>query len=97
MELVDESLDANEMESNEVKKVIEIGLMCTQSVGSRPTISEVVVLQLSSSELGLTLTRPNFINSTQPVQTRLANGESPNAIESPASNATVSSSELYAR
>lgn len=97
MELVDESLDPNDFEPNEVKKVIEIGLMCTQSVRSRPTMSNVVVLLLSNGELGLTLTRPNFINSTNPVQTRVANGGSRAATELPASNATVSISELYAR
>ncbi|RWR92877.1 cysteine-rich receptor-like protein kinase 2 [Cinnamomum micranthum f. kanehirae] len=97
MELVDESLDPNDFEPNEVNKVIEIGLMCTQSVRSRPTMSDVVVLLLSNGELGLTLTRPNFINSTHPVQTRVANGGSLVATELPASNATVSISELYAR
>lgn len=97
MELVDESFGPNDLEPNEVKKVIEIGLMCTQSVRSRPTMSNVVVLLLSNGELGLTLTRPNFINSTHPVPTRVANGGSPVATELPASNATVSISELYAR
>lgn len=97
MAMVDESLDPNELEPNEVKKVIEIGLMCTQSVRSRPTMSNVVVLLVSGGELGLSLARPNFINSTHPVQTRVANGGSPVATELPASNATVSISELYAR
>lgn len=45
--LVDETLDPNEYNEQEVKKIIEIALMCTQSpVNLRPTMSEVVVMLL---------------------------------------------------
>ncbi|XP_024961311.1 cysteine-rich receptor-like protein kinase 2 [Cynara cardunculus var. scolymus] len=43
--LIDETLDLEEGEEEHVKKIIEIGLTCTQSpVGLRPTMSEVVLL-----------------------------------------------------
>ena len=45
MELVDESLNPNDYDAEEVKKIIEIGLLCTQAYTDlRPTMSEVVVL-----------------------------------------------------
>ncbi|KAI9100226.1 hypothetical protein K1719_024444 [Acacia pycnantha] len=45
LELVDNTLDPNEYDAEEVKKIIEIGLLCTQaSAAVRPTISEVVML-----------------------------------------------------
>ncbi|XP_028774942.1 cold-responsive protein kinase 1-like isoform X1 [Neltuma alba] len=43
MEFVDETLDPNEYDAEEVKKIIEIGLLCTQaSPAARPTMFEVV-------------------------------------------------------
>ncbi|KAK7393168.1 hypothetical protein VNO78_21661 [Psophocarpus tetragonolobus] len=51
LELVDKSLDPNNYDAEEVKKVISIALLCTQaSAAMRPTISEVVVL-LSCNDL----------------------------------------------
>lgn len=97
MELVDESLDRTEYVSVEMKKMIQIALMCTQSVALRPTMSNVVVLLLSNGELSLTLTRPNFINANNPVQNRVVHIDLPNDEESPASNATISVSHLSAR
>ncbi|KAK6912366.1 Gnk2-homologous domain [Dillenia turbinata] len=47
IELVDERIDPNEYEAEEAKKIIEIGLMCTQEVALRPTMSEVAVMLLS--------------------------------------------------
>ncbi|XP_028800635.1 cysteine-rich receptor-like protein kinase 2 [Neltuma alba] len=45
LELVDKTLDPNDYDEEEVKKVIEIGLLCTQAYADiRPTMSEVVVL-----------------------------------------------------
>ena len=45
LHLIDETLDLKECEEEHVKKIIEIGLTCTQSpVGLRPTMSEVVLL-----------------------------------------------------
>ncbi|KAL8532318.1 hypothetical protein ACS0TY_008786 [Phlomoides rotata] len=42
--LADESLESGEYEVNDLKKMTEIALVCTQPVSSRPTMSEVVVL-----------------------------------------------------
>ena len=45
LELVDKSLDPNDYDAEEVKKVIAIALLCTQaSAAMRPAMSEVVVL-----------------------------------------------------
>ncbi|KAG5146577.1 hypothetical protein JHK84_032120 [Glycine max] len=45
LELVDKSLDPNNYDAEEVKKVIAIALLCTQaSAAMRPAMSEVVVL-----------------------------------------------------
>lgn len=45
MKLVDETLDPSKYKEEDIKKVIEIALMCTQSpVSVRPTMSEVVML-----------------------------------------------------
>ncbi|KAI9073126.1 hypothetical protein K1719_044903 [Acacia pycnantha] len=45
IELADDTLDLNEYETEEVKKIIEIGLLCTQaSTELRPSMSEVIVL-----------------------------------------------------
>ena len=51
LELVDKSLNLNNYDSEEVKKVIGIALLCTQaSSAMRPAMSEVV-LQLISNDL----------------------------------------------
>ena len=45
LELVDKTLDPNDYDAEEVTKIIEIGLLCTQaSTQARPMMSEVVVL-----------------------------------------------------
>ncbi|KAI9100144.1 hypothetical protein K1719_024362 [Acacia pycnantha] len=45
IELVDDTLDPNEYNTEEVKRIIEIGLLCTQaSAELRPSMSEVTVL-----------------------------------------------------
>lgn len=65
LKLVDETLDSDEYKPEDVKKVIEIALMCTQSPASlRPTMSEVVVLLISDRSLELVpLSRPTFVYS----------------------------------
>ena len=51
-EFVDKTLDPNEYDAEEVKKIIEIGLLCTQtSPASRPTMFEVVDMIESKGEL----------------------------------------------
>ncbi|KAK4278108.1 hypothetical protein QN277_016000 [Acacia crassicarpa] len=45
LELVDKALDPNEYDAEEVKKTIEIGLLCVQaSADARPMMSEVVAM-----------------------------------------------------
>ncbi|XP_028797864.1 cold-responsive protein kinase 1-like, partial [Neltuma alba] len=45
LELVDNTLDSNDYDAEQVKKIIEIGLLCTQASATiRPTMSEVVAL-----------------------------------------------------
>lgn len=93
MKLVDESLDPNEYDTEQAKRVMKIALMCTQSsVASRPSMPEVVVLLLSKGEAELKPTRPTFIDSTKRVQT-----DTSTSTASCTSNATVSISQVSAR
>lgn len=93
MKLVDERLDPSEYQTEQVKRVMEIALMCTQSsVASRPSMSEIVVLLLSKGEVELKPTRPTFIEATKRVQT-----DTSSSTASSASNATVSISQFSAR
>lgn len=64
---MDETLDANEYNEQEVKKVVEIALMCTQSPANlRPSMSEVVVMLLSDrSTESRTPSRPTIISMDQ--------------------------------
>ncbi|MED6113952.1 hypothetical protein PIB30_075592 [Stylosanthes scabra] len=88
MELVDKNLDPNEYDLEEVKRVIEIGLMCTQaSAAKRPKMSEVVVLLTSKAQLDhLQPSIPVFVESNSKPQGSLFY-----------SNATVSDSIVSAR
>ncbi|KAH6837638.1 hypothetical protein C2S53_014186 [Perilla frutescens var. hirtella] len=46
--LADETLDSKEYKAQELKKMVEIGLVCTQSPAtSRPTMSEILAMLLS--------------------------------------------------
>ena len=50
MQLLEEDINPNEYDAEEVKKIIEIALLCTQaSAAMRPTMSEVVLLLKSKS------------------------------------------------
>ncbi|KAF3450331.1 hypothetical protein FNV43_RR06411 [Rhamnella rubrinervis] len=97
LELVDESLDPDEYEGEDVKKVIEIALMCTQATpAQRPTMSEVVVLLKSKGLLQQRpLTRPIFIDSNQ-IKPR-GGGDTSTSTASSASNATASISQVSGR
>ncbi|XP_058090400.1 cysteine-rich receptor-like protein kinase 43 isoform X2 [Magnolia sinica] len=98
MELVDESLNPDEYETNEVKKVIEIALMCTQAATTRPAMSQVVVLLLNKDDdLGHTLTRPNFINVANTIQNTIPQRDTSTLAGSPSSNATMSVSQFSPR
>ncbi|CAL5323650.1 unnamed protein product [Camellia sinensis] len=92
LKLVDESM--NEYREEEVKKVIEIALMCTQSpVSVRPTMSEVVVLLVSERSIELTRpTRPTLIDNDKKIR-----GETTAATGSSTSDATASFTEFTGR
>ncbi|XP_010940309.1 cysteine-rich receptor-like protein kinase 2 [Elaeis guineensis] len=99
LELVDASLDPNEYRPEEVKRVIEIALMCTQStVAARPTMSEVVVMLLSKGGLVLQPTRPVFIDATSRVHGDASSASKSSSSSNAAySNATYSTSVPSAR
>ncbi|KAD7478574.1 hypothetical protein E3N88_01710 [Mikania micrantha] len=63
--LIDEAIDPNEYEEEDVKKIIEIALMCTQSPASlRPTMSEVYIMLSSEPELEQRqMSRPTYIGA----------------------------------
>ena len=94
MELVDNTLDPNDYDEEEVKKIIELALMCTQaSPAMRPTMSEVVVLLKSKGlQQPMQPTMPVFVetNLKPRADTSTSTGSS-------ATNATVSSSIPSAR
>ncbi|KAF9665792.1 hypothetical protein SADUNF_Sadunf16G0160500 [Salix dunnii] len=95
LELVDGSMNPDEYETETMKKIIEIALMCTQSTASlRPTMSEVVVLLRSegSSAQKRLPKSPAFIESNQRVR-----ADTSTSTGSPVSNATASISQLSAR
>ncbi|GLT86265.1 hypothetical protein SLE2022_044130 [Rubroshorea leprosula] len=88
-ELVDETLDRTEYETEDVRKFIEIALMCIQaSAVSRPTMSEVVLLMRSKGPLDR---RP----SSKPIFVELDNSTS--IFTDSASNATASITRLTDR
>uniref|UniRef100_A0A0E0MFB0 Protein kinase domain-containing protein n=1 Tax=Oryza punctata TaxID=4537 RepID=A0A0E0MFB0_ORYPU len=93
IQLVDRSLDTEEYNHEEVKRIIEIALLCTQSaVASRPIMSDVVVLLLTRNAPEFQPTRPTFIDATRRVP-----GETSTSSSSSASKATVSISQISAR
>ncbi|XP_058787786.1 cysteine-rich receptor-like protein kinase 2 [Vicia villosa] len=94
LELVDKTLDPSDYDGEEVKKTIEIALLCTQtSAGMRPTMSEVVVLlQTKSLVEHLQPTMPMFIDTTL----KYSEGYS-TSTGSSTSNATASFSIISAR
>ncbi|MFS7954770.1 putative protein kinase RLK-Pelle-DLSV family [Helianthus anomalus] len=85
MKLVDESLDPSKYKEEEIKKVIEISLMCTQSpVSVRPTMSEVVMLLSDRSRVQNPPSRQNVNlddvridvnNSTSTTQQSMSNAD----------------------
>ncbi|XAR73579.1 Non-specific serine/threonine protein kinase [Bertholletia excelsa] len=94
LQLVDESLDPNEYQAEDIKKVIEIALMCTQSPASaRPTMSKVVVLLASEGAAGMRRpSRPTFIDNDKRIR-----GHNSTSTGSSTSNATASSIEFVSR
>ncbi|KAK1273637.1 Cysteine-rich receptor-like protein kinase 2 [Acorus gramineus] len=93
MELVDATLDPKDYKADELKRIMEIALLCTQStVSARPTMSEVVVMLLSKGNVGIQPTRPTFIDATSRVR-----GDTSTSTSSANSNATLSISQFSAR
>ncbi|KAJ7964381.1 Cysteine-rich receptor-like protein kinase [Quillaja saponaria] len=94
LELVEDTIDPNDYDAEEMKKIIEIAIMCIQSsVAMRPTMSEVVVLLKSKGSIELTPpTRPVLVDSNQRIR-----GDTSTSTASSTSNATVSISHFSAR
>ena len=101
MELVDKSIDPNEYDTEEVKKITEIALLCTQaSAAMRPTMSEVVVLLKSKGLLEhMQPSMPVFVESNLKARGDISasTGSSTTASNATASQATVSTSIVSAR
>lgn len=95
-EIVDESLDPNEYEVEDVKRIIEIALMCTQATAAlRPTMSEVVVsLKSKGSVERRPLTKPTFIETDTIIKVRQ---DTSTSTTSSASNATASITQVSGR
>ncbi|KAK9062114.1 hypothetical protein SSX86_019299 [Deinandra increscens subsp. villosa] len=51
IKMIDEAIDPNEYQEENVKKIIEIALMCTQLVSLRPTMSEIYLMLSSEPQL----------------------------------------------
>lgn len=94
MELVDKTLNPSDYDAQEVKKVIEIALLCTQATAAaRPTMSEVLVLLKSKNFVEhMKPTMPVFVNTNLRPRT-----DTSTSTASSKSNATVSTSILSAR
>ncbi|XP_043715122.1 cold-responsive protein kinase 1-like isoform X2 [Telopea speciosissima] len=93
MNMVDKSLSSNAYDVNEIKKIIGIALLCTQSsVAERPTMSEVVVMLLSKGQLELTPTRPIFIDATNKIR-----GDTSSSTGLPPINVTDSITQVSGR
>ncbi|XP_024975572.1 cold-responsive protein kinase 1-like [Cynara cardunculus var. scolymus] len=72
VKLIDELVAPNEYEQENVMKIVEIALMCTQSPASlRPTMSEVVLMMYSGSMLGQRhISKPTFIDAHRRIHVR---------------------------
>ncbi|BAT88156.1 hypothetical protein VIGAN_05160000 [Vigna angularis var. angularis] len=94
LELVDKAIDPNDYDAEDVKKIIEIALLCTQaSAATRPTMSEVVVLLKSKSLVeNLRPTMPVFVETNMKIRESKSSSTSGSS-----SNATASISVLSAR
>ncbi|KAK8956387.1 Cysteine-rich receptor-like protein kinase 2 [Platanthera guangdongensis] len=92
VELIDKSMDPDEYDFEEVKRVIKVALLCIQSMVSlRPTMSETVILLLTQAEPKLDPMRPIFIDSANGVR-----GETSSAYTS-TTQATMSITQFSAR
>ncbi|KAK7305607.1 hypothetical protein VNO77_43513 [Canavalia gladiata] len=94
LELVDKTLEPDDYDAEEVKKIIEIALLCTQaSAAARPTMSEIVVLLKSKNLMGnMRPAMPVFVESNF-----RSRPDTSTSTASSTSNATASTSILSAR
>ncbi|KAI3704418.1 hypothetical protein L1987_74638 [Smallanthus sonchifolius] len=93
LKLVDETLDPTKYKEEDIKKVIEIALMCTQSpVSVRPTMSEVVMLLSDRSRVQNPPSRQNVNLSEIRVE-----GNNSTSTTKSVSNADVTVTELTGR
>ncbi|KAH6828229.1 hypothetical protein C2S53_014344 [Perilla frutescens var. hirtella] len=104
--LADEAMDSNEYKAEELKKLVEIALLCTQSPAtSRPNMSEILAMLLSDRSVEKRApTRASFSygnmnnvgdNTASLVST--GGSSASNATTSSASNATASFTEFTGR
>ncbi|KAF5177607.1 Cysteine-rich receptor-like protein kinase [Thalictrum thalictroides] len=84
IDLVDRSLDVNEYNTEEMKKIIGMALLCTQSSVSRPSMSEVVTLLTSKGLSDYNPTRPTFID-----QNAMVRNDSPKSPDSSSANIEI--------
>ncbi|XP_074582300.1 cysteine-rich receptor-like protein kinase 2 [Curcuma longa] len=103
LEMVDETLDPSDYSPEEVKRIIKIALLCTQStVAARPAMSEIVVLLLDQIDDNLQPTRPTFIDASSRVHGEASSSSGgsssmSHAIPNAASHATFSTLQFSAR
>ena len=96
IEFVDKTLDPKEYDAEEVKKIIEIGLLCTQaSPSARPRMSEIVrMLKRKSLMEHQQPTMPVYVD---PISFSKREADSSMTDMSSSSNATASISVLSGR
>nr|GMC90286.1 cysteine-rich receptor-like protein kinase 2 [Ipomoea batatas] len=91
--LVDNNLDPNEYEAEEVKRMLEIALVCTQSPSKiRPSMSEVVVM-LSSTDVSVIQKPQNRPTTITDFSKRIATSTNSSTL----TNATISFSRFSGR
>ncbi|XP_019172331.1 PREDICTED: cysteine-rich receptor-like protein kinase 2 [Ipomoea nil] len=93
LELIDNNLDTNEYEAEEVKRMLEIALVCTQSPSKiRPSMSEVVVM-LSSTDASIIQKPQNRPTTITDFNKRIPTATSTSTL----TNATISFSRFSGR
>lgn len=58
--LGDEALDSSECRAEDLKKMVEIALSCTQSPSSRPSMSQILAMLLSDRSMGVVRPSLNY-------------------------------------
>ena len=93
MEIVDRGIDPDEYNVEDMKRIIEIAFLCTQSSAAlRPTMSEVVALLKTVSSLEPRQpTRPAFIESERRIIPE------DRSTSTASSNATNSITQVFSR